>query len=99
MTKTSLALASLLLLPAVSLADPVTIDWTGELVSYTSTDGSIAPATTGISGSIFYDASVLPAPDAGNPPGVFSVTGADFLQATVNWGGGVFQTGIGGGDG
>jgi hypothetical protein len=89
---------ALLLLPALASATPVSIDWTGQIFNYVATPDSGFPqaplSTNAISGNITYDTSLLPAPDAGNPPGVFSFTGDDFIHSTVQWAGGVFQPDI-----
>src|SRR5260370_42257737 len=81
---------ALLLLPAFANADTISIDWTGQIVSYGATPDSGFPqgplSTSAISGNLTYDTSLLPAPDAGNPPGVFSFSGGGLIQSTAPWG-------------
>jgi hypothetical protein len=91
---------ALLLAPAVTWADMVSIDWTGQIDAYGSV-GSGFPSDplldTHISGVIDLDLNLLPAPDPGNPSGVVSFTGTDFLHSSAHWVGGTFQPHLPGG--
>ena len=96
----TLATMALLLLPIAALAVPVSISWKGEITGYQVSGGgfpSLPLPTTSISGVITYDTSLLPSPDAGNPPEIFSVSGGDFIHSSINWAGGLFQPFIPGG--
>lgn len=95
MKRTRLLTLVLLLAPALTFADTVTIDWTGQINGYRSTDPSPYPSTppsdTSVSGVITLNTGLLPAPDLFNPPGVVSYSGSGFLQSSVQWAGGPFQ--------
>lgn len=96
----TLATMALMFLPIAAPAVPVSISWTGELTGYFVSGGgfpSLPLSTTSISGVITYDTSLLPVPDAGNPPDIFSVSGGDFIHSTINWAGGLFQPAAAGG--
>jgi hypothetical protein len=87
-------LFTLLLAPALTLANTVAIDWSGQITVYDSA-GSGFPQSplsdTNVSAVINLNLDLLPTPDAGNPTGVVSFTGTDFLQSSVQWAGGTFQ--------
>ena len=87
-------LFALLLTPALTLANTVAIDWSGQISAYDSA-GSGFPQSplsdTNVSAVINLNLDLLPTPDAGNPTGVVSFTGTDFLQSRVQWAGGTFQ--------
>lgn len=87
-------LFALLLAPALTLANTVAIDWSGQIAAYGSA-GSGFPQSplsdTNVSAVINLNLDLLPTPDAGNPTGVVSFTGTDFLQSSVQWAGGTFQ--------
>jgi hypothetical protein len=95
MKKTQLPLLfALLLAPALTLANTVAIDWSGQIAGYDSA-GSGFPQSplsdTNVSGVINLNLDLLPTPDPGNPTGVLSFTGTDFLRSSVQWVGGNFQ--------
>ncbi len=87
-------LFALLLAPALTLANTVAIDWSGQVAAYDSA-GSGFPQSplsdTNVSAVINLNLDLLPTPDAGNPTGVVSFTGTDFLHSSVQWAGGTFQ--------
>lgn len=90
MTRTKMLLLTLLLAPAASFAATVQVDWSGQLDAYAVTPGSSYPQTltdTNVSGVFTFNTSLLPPPDAGNPPGVVSFSGSGFLQSSVQWSG------------
>jgi hypothetical protein len=95
-------LLALLLTPALALANTVAIDWSGQITAYGSA-GSGFPqdplSDTNVSGVINLNLDLLPTPDQGNPDGVVSFTGTDFLQSSTQWAGGSFQPHPAGADG
>jgi hypothetical protein len=87
-------LCALLLSPALALANTVSIQWTGQIDGYGSVGSGLPPAPLSdpnISGVINLNLNLLLTPDAGNPFGVISFTGSDFLQSSIQWAGGLFQ--------
>jgi hypothetical protein len=83
---------ALLLVPAVTFASTVAVDWTGQIEGYEAA-GSVYPPTlsdTSVSGVFTINTDLLPMPDSGNPPGVVSFTGSGFLTSSVHWSGGPF---------
>jgi hypothetical protein len=90
MTRTKIVLLTLLLAPAAASAATVEVDFSGQLDAYAVTPGSSYPQTltdTSVSGVFTFNTSLLPTPDAGNPPGVVSFSGSNFLQSSVQWSG------------
>ena len=83
MKKITLPCLALLLGPAAAFASTVEIDWSGQI-----SDSSLSD--TSVSGVIDINTDLLPTPDAGNPPGVTSFSGAGYLQSSVLWTGGTF---------
>jgi len=101
-TKLPLSLLLVLLAPAVTLANTVSIGWTGQIDAYVSAGSGFPEAPLSdatISGVINVNLGLLPAPDPGTPFGVVSFTGSDFLQSSVQWAGGTFQPHPAGGAG
>jgi hypothetical protein len=93
MTKTKMVFLALLLAPAITFAQTVTVDWSGQIDYYCAAPGSVCPQTLSdpsVSGVLTFNTSLLPPPDAGNPAGVVSFTGSGFLQSSVQWSGGPF---------
>jgi hypothetical protein len=93
MKRIKLPFFALLLAPALTFADTVFINWTGQIDDYSAL-GSAFPQSlsdTSISGVITVDTSQLPAADQGNPAGIVSFGGSGYLQSSVQWGGGLFQ--------
>jgi len=93
MKKTKLPLLALLLAPALTFADTVSINWTGQIDGYNA-QGSAFPQSlsdTSVSGVITVNTNLLPAADEGNPPGIVSFSGSGYLQSSVQWAGGLFQ--------
>jgi hypothetical protein len=87
-------LFALLLTPAFTLANTVAIDWSGQITTYVSAGSTFPQAPlpeSSVSGVFNLNLDLLPAPDPGNPAGVVSFTGTDFLQSSVQWAGGTFQ--------
>jgi hypothetical protein len=93
MKTTKLPLLALLLAPALTFADTVSINWSGQIGEYDAV-GSAFPQTlsgTSVSGVITVNTGLLPAADQGNPPGIVSFSGSGYLQSSVQWAGGLFQ--------
>jgi hypothetical protein len=93
MKRTKLPLLALLLAPALTFADTVSINWTGQIDAYYAVGSAFpqSPSDTSVSGVITVNTNLLPAADQGNPPGIVSFSGSGYLQSSVQWAGGLFQ--------
>jgi hypothetical protein len=87
---TKLPLLALLLAPALTFADTVSINWTGQIDEYAVQGIPQSLSDTSVSGVITVNTNLLPAADQ-NPPGIVSFGGSGYLQSSVQWAGGLFQ--------
>jgi hypothetical protein len=94
MKRTKLPLLALLLAPALTFADTVSINWTGQIqIDDYNASGSAFPQSlsdTSVSGVITVNTDLLPPADQPTPPGIVSFGGSGYLQSSVQWAGGLF---------
>ena len=97
MTKTTMAVLSLLLVAPAAFGENVSIGWSGDIVDYASTPGSGAPLVLDnedLQGYVTFNTSLLPGPDSGVSPPLLSFSGSDLFHSTIQWDGGTFRSGF-----